>query len=411
MGLAYFSIKKKLTTSNMFSINPFPLRGMKKKILISASLFHTLNDAASVTVPMIFPLLYSQQFIITKYSHIGILSYLGFLVTFFFQLFIANISDKFEYKHMLFISCAGISVALALMTLPTAFVSFLFMYLTIRVFKSFYHSVGVTWVSRTHPSQRMDFAMGIQSGSGNLGVFIAFISSGFLAQSFSWKMPLLVWAVLCFILGSISFLFVRDVSTKNEEVFKPDFASWIETLKKIRVFIPGFIFGGACWGTTVYYAPSLLNHRFHIPLGQTGLYLALWIGVGTVMTYLFGFLSRNIGRAKISRYSFLGSTFFIFLLGLAPLKEIALVSLFLFGVFLFLMYPAFQSFIGNEIHIKNQAQAFSLIANVQMLTAAIIVFISGFLSDTFGINSPFILLGIVGIAISIYYLFQKLKVY
>jgi MFS family permease len=384
---------------------------MKKKILISASLFHTLNDAASVTVPMIFPLLYSQQFIITKYSHIGILSNLGFLVTFFFQLFIANISDRFEYKHMLFFSYAGISVALALMTLPTAFVSFLFMYLTIRVFKSFYHSVGVTWVSRTHPSQRMDFAMGIQSGSGNLGVFIAFISSGFLAQSFGWKIPLLVWAGLCFILGSISFLFVRNVSTRSEEVFKPDFASWIETLKKIRVFIPGFIFGGACWGTTVYYAPSLLNHRFHIPLGQTGLYLALWIGVGTVMTYLFGFLSRKIGRAKISRYSFLGSTFFIFLLGLAPLKEIALVSLFLFGVFLFLMYPAFQSFIGNEIHIKNQAQAFSLIANVQMLTAAIVVFISGFLSDSFGINSPFILLGIVGIAISIFYLFQKLKVY
>ena len=395
----------------MFSIKSFPLRGMKKKILISASLFHTLNDAASVTVPMIFPLLYSQQFIITKYSHIGILSNLGFLVTFFFQLFIANISDRFEYKHMLFFSYAGISVALALMTLPTAFSSFLFMYLTIRVFKSFYHSVGVTWVSRTHPSQRMDFAMGIQSGSGNLGVFIAFISSGFLAQSFSWKMPLFVWAVLCFILGSISFLFVRNVSTKNEEVFKPDFASWIETLNKIRVFIPGFIFGGACWGTTVYYAPSLLNHRFHIPLGQTGLYLALWIGVGTVMTYLFGFLSRNIGRAKISRYAFLGSTFFIFLLGLAPLKEIALVSLFLFGVFLFLMYPAFQSFIGNEVHIKNQAQAFSLIANVQMLTAAIVVFISGFLSDTFGINSPFILLGIVGIAISIFYFFQKLKVY
>lgn len=400
-----------MTTSNMFSINSFPLRGMKKKILISASLFHTLNDAASVTVPMIFPLLYSQQFIITKYSHIGILSNLGFLVTFIFQLFIANISDRFEYKHMLFFSYAGISVSLALMTLPSAFVSFLFMYLTIRVFKSFYHSVGVTWVSRTHPSKRMDFAMGIQSGSGNLGVFMAFISSGFLAQSFSWKMPLLVWAGLCFILGSISFLFVRNVSTKNEDVFKPDFASWIETLKKIRVFIPGFIFAGACWGTTVYYAPSLLNHRFHIPLGQTGLYLALWIGVGTVMTYLFGFLSRNIGRAKISRYSFLGSTFFVFLLGLASLKEIALLSLFLFGVFFFLMNPAFQSFIGNEVHVKNQAQAFSLIANVQMLTAAIIVFISGFLSDTFGINSPFILLGIVGIAISIFYFFQKLKVY
>jgi len=47
---------------------------MKNKVLFSASLFHALNDAATVTVPMIFPLLYTQQFIIKKYFHIGILS-------------------------------------------------------------------------------------------------------------------------------------------------------------------------------------------------------------------------------------------------------------------------------------------------------------------------------------------------
>jgi MFS family permease len=377
---------------------------MKKKVLASASLFHALNDAATVTVPMIFPLLYSQQFIIKKYFHIGVLSNLGLLVTFFFQIIIANLSHKYEYKHMLLLSYVGICLSLCLMTLPTAFATFLTVYLSMRMFNSFYHSIGIAWVSKTHPDQRMDYAMGIQSGSGNLGVLMAFVTSGFLAQSLGWKAPLYVWAGAGFILGTISVLNVRHVSTRVEEVFKPDFSSWMETLKNIRIYIPGFAFGGACWGTTVFFAPSLLNHRFEIPLGQTGLFLALWIGIGTVVTYLFGFLSRKFGRIKISIYAFSGATVFLFLLGFIPVKEIALISLFFFGTFLFLVYPGFQSFVGNEVPAKNQAQAFSLSANVQMLTGAIVVLISGFLSDKFGINSPFVFLGVVGVIISFFYL-------
>ena len=380
---------------------------MKNKVLFSASLFHALNDAATVTVPMIFPLLYTQQFIIKKYFHIGILSNLGLLVTFLFQIIIANISGKVEHKLMLFFSYIGICVTLSLITLSSTFASLLFIYLIMRAFASFYHSVGVAWVSKTHPSQGIDFAMGIQGGSGNLGVFLAFISSGYLAQSFNWKVPLFVWAGVALFLGSISFLAVRKTSTRGDEVHKADFSSWMETLKNIKIYIPGFVFGGACWGTTVFYAPSLLNHRFQIPLGQTGLYLALWIGVGTVMTYFFGFLSRHLGRLNISVSAFIGSTFFLFILGIAPVKELALASLFFFGAFLFLVYPSFQSFVGDEISSKNQTQAFSLAANVQMVTGAIVVLAAGFLSDRFGINSPFLLLGVLGAVISVFYLFKR----
>jgi len=380
---------------------------MKNRVLFSASLFHALNDAATVTVPMVFPLLYTHQFIIKKYIHIGILSNLGLLVTFLFQIILANISGKIEYKIILFFSYVGICLTLALLTLSSAFASLLFIYLLMRAFTSFYHSIGVSWVSKTHPSRGIDFAMGIQSGSGNLGVLLAFVSSGYLAQNFGWKTPLLVWAAAGLFLGSISFLLVRRTSTRSEEIYKFDFSSWMKTLKDIQIYIPGFVFGGACWGTTVYYAPSLLNHRFQIPLGQTGLYLALWIGIGTVMTYLFGFLSQNFGRLKISLYAFIGATFFLFLLGIAPVKELALVSLFFFGAFIFLIYPGFQSFIGNEVPAKNQTQAFSLAASVQMITGAIVVLIAGFLSDKFGINSPFLLLGILGAVISIFFLSKR----
>lgn len=382
---------------------------MKKRILFSASLFHFLNDASSVSIPMIFPLLYSQQFIIQKYSHIGILSYLGLMTTFVFQVITANLSDKFEYKHWVLVSYLGICISLFLITLTPTFSVFLFVYLVFRVFTSFYHPVGVAWVSKTHPGQKVDFAMGVQSGTGNLGVLIAFISVGYLAQNFNWKLPLLVWALAGFLLGTASFTSARKTYTRSKQFAKPDFSSWMKTLKTIRVYILAFVFGGACWGTTVYYAPSLLHHKFQVPMGKTGLYLGLWIGLGIVTNYLFGYLSQRFGRFKIALFGFLGSSMFSFFLGTASNSALAVICILCFGTFLFLIYPAFNSFVGNVVPAKNQSQAFSITANTQVLTGAVVNLANGFLSDRFGISSPFLLLGIMGILISAFFFAKKSK--
>jgi len=308
---------------------------------------------------------------------------------------------------MLFVSYAGICLCLVLLTFSSSYASLLLIFLLMRVFNSFYHPIGVAWVSKTHASQGIDFAMGIQSASGNLGVFIAFILSGYLAQHFNWKTPLLVWAASSFLLGSLSFFIVRDISSREEKVVEPDFSSWMTTLKKIGVYLPGFAFGGACWAITIYYAPSLLNHKFLVPMGQTGIYLALWIVLGTIIPYFFGYLSQRFGRFKLSLFSFIGATLFLFLLGTAPLIAAAAIGLIFYGAFLFLIYPGFQSFVGNEVPAGNQAVAFSLSANVQMLAGAIVVLISGFLSDRFGINSPFIFLGALGVVASVFYVIFK----
>jgi MFS family permease len=356
---------------------------------------------------MIFPLLFDQQFIIQNYSHIGILSNLGLLMTFMFQIVIANYAHKFEYKHMLLVSVLGISLSIFLITFSATFISMLLLYLLMRAFTSFYHPIGIATVSRAHPDQGLDFAMGIQSGSGNLGVFVAFISAGYLAQNFGWKMPLYAASVASLILGLTSYYGVRNVSLKRESPIRPNVSSWIEAVKDIKFYVLGFIFGGACWGTTVYYAPSLFNHRFEVPLGKTGVFLALWIGIGTIMTYLFGFLSRRIGRNRLSLVSFAGSTFFLFLLGAASILGLAAISLIFFGVFLFLVYPAFQSFVANKVAGKNQVVAFSIVANIQMLSGSITVLIAGFLSDRFGINSPFLFLMILGLAVTTFYVLKK----
>ncbi len=69
-----------------------------KRLLISASLFHGLNDAATVAIPMVFPILYGQKAIIHRYSQIGLLSNFGLLTTLLFQVLIVHAARRLDYR-------------------------------------------------------------------------------------------------------------------------------------------------------------------------------------------------------------------------------------------------------------------------------------------------------------------------
>ena len=379
---------------------------MKRHLLLSASLFHAINDGATVTIPMIFPILYSQEYIITRYSHIGLLSNLGLLVTLIAQIFIAQNDDRFQFKHLLLFSLAGIVVTMAVFPAVSSFYSLLLIYVLFRLFTSIYHPVGISWVSKTYSGENLDFAMGIQTGSGDFGVFIAFFATGYLAQRFGWRIPLYAFAAAAALFGAVAVLTASRTSTRQDR--RPTyFSCWKETYLKVRFYVPGLLFGGACWVTTIFYAPSLLHHRFGISMGGTGLSLALWIGAGTAVTYLFGPLSRKAGRHNITLIGLAGATLSLLFLGFSDSRLSATLSLLLFGCFLFLIYPAIQSFVGQKVPEKNQTVAFSIIANIQMLAGAAAALISGFLSDYLGIQSPFILLSLMGILVTAYYIRKR----
>jgi len=382
---------------------------MHKRILFSASIFHGLNDAAGVIVPLTFPLLYSQRIIISRYAHIGILSYLGLLVTLVFQIVIAQTSERFEFRTVLLGSVAGIAATLFLITTASTFLALLGFYGLFRMFASFYHPLGIAWVSRTHPNQNIDKAMGIQGGSGDLGVFIAYLFTGFLLQKTQWTTPLMAWGIVSLVFGAISYGAVRKVSTRSQTFSPPRFGHWLETLKMIRVYVPGIIFEGAGWAITVYYAPSLFNHKFHLPLGPTGLTMALWIGVGTLITYFFGALSRKVGRMRLTLLGCVCSSLALLLLGFASGLNGAVLGIFLLGVFLFILYPAIQSFVGNTVPAANQALAFSLVANIQVLSGAVVVLAAGFLADKFGLSSAFLSMGGLGLAVGSFYVVRTLR--
>lgn len=267
---------------------------------------------------MIFPLLLSQGFILKNYSQIGVMSYLGLLTTFIFQIIIVQMSPLARYQHFLLGSFLGISTTLFLFSQAKSYLIFLSIYLLFRLFDSFYHSLGLALVSKAYKSAGMDLAMGIQSGSGNFGVFIAFLTAGSMAQQFSWKTPLYFWSALCFLLGLISYLLVRTLNLPRERPEALTLTTWKETLKAVLPYLPGLIFGGGGWGLVVYFAPSLFHHRFGLSMGKTGIILAAWIGLGTLITYLFGNLCQLFRREKLALTGLGGSIFSLIFIGLAP---------------------------------------------------------------------------------------------
>jgi len=379
---------------------------MKNRILLSASLFHALTDAASVITPTIFPILFSQGFIITRYSQIGLLSNLGMITTLFMQFLVVRMSFRHQYRWLLLASGLGMCAMTAIVPFVRSFLALTAVYILLRIAMSIYHPIIIAWVSKSQTGlgRGLDDAMGIQSGSGNVGVMLAYLSVGYLAQRFGWKAPLIGWAVFGLLLAFAGWLILRGVSSQNTEKPSLGARSWARSLKAIRRFIPGFFYGGMGWSITIFYAPSLLHHKFGIPMGRTGLFLALWIGLGTITGYGYGIWSRRFGRKNVFLASLGGATACLFLLGFAPNQTLAVIGLILFGGFLLMTYPSLHTFVGSTVPEHGQTQAFSWVSNIQIISGALVSLVSGFLSDALGIHIPFVLAGILTLAVFLFYI-------
>jgi FSR family fosmidomycin resistance protein-like MFS transporter len=378
---------------------------MKTKILLSASLFHALTDAASVITPMVFPILLAQNLLISNYAQIGVLSNLGLLTSLVVQVLVVRISFRSEYRTLMVLSGLGLCVSMALTPLARTYGMLLVFFLMLRVSASFYHPIVIAWISKSRAGsgRELDDAMGIQSGSGNLGVGLAYLTVGFLAQGWGWKTPLYVWAVFGLALAGLGGWALRGVSSRSEErpSLKP--ADWRRSLMALKRFVPGFFFGGAGWSVAVYYAPSLLHNKYGIPMGQTGLFLALWIGLGTVTGYGYGIWSRRFGRKTVFMASLGGAAAALFLLAFAPTKALAVAGLLAFGGFLLMTYPSLHTFVGSTVPASGQTMAFSWVSNIQLVSGAVVTLVSGVLSDIVGIAFPFAFTGVLTLAVLAFY--------
>lgn len=368
------------------------MESYKKRVMATASLHHLCNDGSVVVLPTIFPILFSSGHLIHRYSDIGTMIMIGLVVAILFQHVIGHNAKCNHSRFYLAADALLVGISLVLMTLSKNFAMLVIFFIGVRMGTSIYHPVGISWISHVFTGGKLDKAMGVQSASGNIGVFLAFTTTGLLAEHFGWKAPLYIWGGINMLAVGIGLAISKGTKLDALEAVSKEKISWKQTFGTIKKYIPLMILSGMCWGITINYAPSLLNHSLGISIGKTGTILGFWMVAGTLSAFFYGNISGKLGRVKAVSIAYITIFAMTLIITLSRSPALTAASLMIYGIVLFLTYPANLSFVGSDVSGRNRTAAFSIVSNMMIISNSISSFVAGFLSDRFSIHFPFVLI-------------------
>lgn len=373
-----------------------------KRLLTSISIFHLFNDASVVALPTIFPILYTQGLLIKRYADIGTMIFIGLIASILFHFLVGHWAKGRHYRRLLFLDDLVVGLFLLLTPFARNYAMLVLLYIGVRIGSSIYHPVGIAWVTHAFRGASYDRAMGVQGASGDLGVLFAFLGTGYLAQLFTWGTPLYTWGALCIAGAFAGLLLSRGANGGEGNDEGGETVSWRETIRDQRHLILPALLSGVGWGITLAYGPSFFNHKLGASLSLTGIILGCWIAAGTLASLFYGKVVERTGRFGAIVLSCILTALTTCVIAFARNLALAAVLMTFFGWSLFLSFPALLTLVGTVAKPKNRTAAFSLNANIQILGNASFSFAAGFMSDRWGIHTPFLLLGGVAVVVAIY---------
>jgi MFS transporter, FSR family, fosmidomycin resistance protein len=366
-------------------------------------LFHLFNDGVISLVPLLFPIF--RTLFDLSYSQIGIITGTGLAFSLVTQFLIGAISDKRNFRSLLLTGMSLLVLSLLLFPTIQGFTTLFILFILLRFSASFFHPLGIGLISRRFKKDRLDWAMGTQSAFGDLGVFIAMVSTLFIAETIGWKIPFYIWAII----GIISILIgltltttiprshLKHQSSNKKQSLTDRIKEYKHIITTLRYYAPMLIISGATWGTTLTYLPLFLDEKTTLSLSIIGLIVSLWIGTGTLISFFYGHIQARVGRKKIIILSYLSIASMNILLIFNPIIWIIPLIVSLLGIATFLTFPTLFSYISEITHESREAKTFGFIFTFQLGGGTFLSYVSGFFSDVFGIWIPFLFMAIASI--------------
>ncbi|MFQ5819815.1 MAG: MFS transporter [Candidatus Heimdallarchaeota archaeon] len=382
-------------------------RGTKefeRTVLRTSILFHWVIDASQALIPVVSPILKSAFKL--SYFQLGAL-FGSFLITMVcFQViagWLADISDESDLMafgiFLVFCSCF-------LFTVSSSFDQLIISSMIQGIGVSFYHPPSYTVLSRaTNDSMRRTKTMGFAGSSGDIGNFIAFLSTGTLAIKFGWEVPFLFWGIISLSTLFIYLLFlrkcVRNLKTQLEpqKITLPHKEGWKYNKQVICFLIAYFVLGGA-YRTFVNFSPLFLTEKAYLTADHAGIIFSGFIIGGATGSAISGFLNEKFGIKKTVIVEFLlVATFFLSLTRLSIQKQIPflLVIYFLSGLMLFAIYPTIYSIASILSKSTERGQFYGQIMAFSFFGGFVFSFLDGKLADLYGITVVYF----IGVIISI----------
>jgi len=390
----------------------------KNRILSTVSIFHAYNDGVVVVIPLLFPIF--KNLFDLSYTQVGIITGGGLLVTLVTQLAVGRVSDRKNRVFLLTLGILLMSGSVLLLVTIKGFITLMLVIFLIRFSAGFYHPTGIGWLSKIFKKERVDRAMGIQSAAGDFGAFVAIFSTLLIVELTNWSFPIYLWAiggVICLFFGmyltnniDFNYLKTSDNNIENLSIYKL-IKNEINSLKNVKMFIPGFIISGAAWGIIITYLPLLLDEKTQLSLTLIGILISIWIGIGTIICLLYDKIQRLIGRKTVVLFSYLIMSLMGFCLTVFTDIFLLIIIMILLGISTFLSYPALFSFISDITDEEIIGTTFAYTFTLQLGGGTVLIFLGGLTSDLWGIWTPFFILGVVSLYVSLNFIynFKKLE--
>ncbi len=385
----------------------------KNKILSTVGLYHALNDGTVAAIPILFPIF--KLIFNLSYTQIGIITGGSLIIHIFSQLLLGRFSDGKNSRTLLSFGILLTSISMLLFTQANGFYSLILIMFLLRISESFFHPIGIGWISRIFKKHKLDWAMGIQSGLADIGAFIAISTTLFISEITNWRYPLYIWSIagaIVLLMGTAitsnikeEFLFVNKISKR--QTVKEAIEESIVFLKKIKLIIPAYIISGSSWGIIITYLPLYLVETTDISLTAIGLIVSIWIGIGSISSMLYGRICSKFGRNNVLFISYFTVGVTSILITYFTNISLIILIITLMGITVFITFPAIITFISEITHESVEGKTFGTIFTLQIMGSTIFLFFGGLFSDVFGIWIPFILLGISSLVFSIIFLIFK----
>lgn len=180
-------------------------------------------------------------------------------------------------------------------------------------------SVGVAYVSKWFPKDRLGTALGI-FGAGNVGAAVTKFLAPLVMVAFGWKAVAQLWALGLVVMGLVFYLGTKDdpdLAARRRSGAKPEpLSAMLAPLANLQVWRFAlyyfFVFGG--FVALALWLPRYYTGVYGLDIVTAGWLAAAYSIPGSLFRILGGSLSDRYGARKVMYWTFLGSLVCTFLL-------------------------------------------------------------------------------------------------
>jgi len=374
-----------------------------KSALTACALFHAINDASFAIVPAVLPLLVTD-FSLT-YSDVGILYAAILTVTVLLQPLMGDLADKFNELDLLAIGGFLIFLPFILMFFAESYLQIFIFNLIYAIGFSIFHPASYAVLSRvTYDIKYRTKTMGASGASGDIGNFVAFLSTGVVASYLGWRAPFLVWGLFALSGICIYLLFIRslrrtsfftlynnrELNLKTAQRKQGSFSK-----KSIFMIVLICICMGAGYRTFINFTTLFLTDTVKVSTAASDSIFSLFVLAGAIGSFSSFYVAKRIGLKKAITLEFAIASTGMFLFQMEFMRSIPLLMIILLvsGYVLYATYPILYSIIAEVASFGGRGKSYGFVMSITFIGGVAQSYIGGQLAQITNNLSVVYLLG------------------